>query len=71
MDQQPDQFWLVWNPAGSNPGYRHESRSGALAEAERLASMNPGSEFYVLCAVTRSKRPPMVETTVLFDGIPF
>jgi hypothetical protein len=46
-------FWLVWNPDGSNPTYRHESYAAAQAEAKRLALRHPGQEFYVLAADAR------------------
>lgn len=71
MSDAPDDFWLVWNPAGASPRYRHPGRQSAQAEAERLAEANPGHEFYVLHAVSVSKRPPTVQTIALHDGIPF
>lgn len=43
-------FWMVWCPTGRPPMVRHMSESSAVIEAERLARMNPGSEFYVLQA---------------------
>lgn len=41
-------FWLVWNPTGSNPQYRHENFESAKQEAKRLAVIYPGNEFVVM-----------------------
>lgn len=73
------QFWLVWNPAGRNPVVEHVSPESATREAERLASLNPGAQFFVLQAVelrrtsitpmeriTLPPRPPQAD-----DDIPF
>ena len=51
-EHHPDKpFWLVWNPAGRPPLYRHESQLAATSEAERLARANPGQTFVVLESV--------------------
>jgi len=44
------EFWMVWNPQGRQPSYQHRSEKSAADEAERLASLNPGTAFYVLHA---------------------
>ena len=45
-------FYLVWSPTGPHPPtYRHLDKGAARKEAERLAILNPGAEFYVLAAV--------------------
>ena len=41
-------FWMVWNPHGRAPTYRHYSRASADSEAARLAARNPGAVFFVL-----------------------
>ena len=67
-------FYLVWSPTGSlPPRYRHYRHEDAHREAERLALANPGAEFYVLCAVSRSVKTPDVTTTRLdpVEEIPF
>ena len=46
-----NRFWMVWNPHGRSPTYRHESRESANKEAQRLARDNPGQVFVVLKAV--------------------
>lgn len=73
MTDDKSSFFVVWNPAGRNPSYRHGSYSAAEREAKRLASMNVGEEFFVLCAVSRSRRMEPVQTDRLVpeDDIPF
>ncbi len=41
-------FWLVWNPHGGVPTYKHPSFDSARKEAERLAAENPDQSFFVL-----------------------
>lgn len=44
-------FFLVWSPTGQHPPtHRHSERALARREAERLAELHPGAEFYVLAA---------------------
>lgn len=41
MDEHPSDFWLVWNPMGGNPAYRHlEPAARAL-----LAFDSPGTDW--------------------------
>ncbi|WP_341989795.1 hypothetical protein [Azorhizobium sp. AG788] len=56
-------FYMVWNPAGRAPTFRHPSYEGAMREARRLARMNPSEEFIVLAAVATAKVPDMVKVT--------
>lgn len=65
------EFWMVWNPAGRAPTFRHTTQAFAQAEAERLAKEHPGQSFFVLHAVSRSCAPPLVLTVRLRDDIPF
>lgn len=63
-------FFLVWEP---NRGYtqkRHDTKSKAIKEAERLAHKEPGEEFFVLEALTMSTTEKPVKTIVL-DDLPF
>lgn len=60
-------FYLVWNPESFPPKFRHDTREAAHREAERLAQQNKGAEFFVLHAVSVSRTPKPVETTI-FDG---
>jgi Domain of unknown function (DUF4406) len=64
-------FWLVWSPSGTKPPkYRHRSIGEAATEAERLAAVNPCSEFIVLGAETSRRMESMKRTD--FDAeIPF
>lgn len=39
-------FWMVLG--SGTPTYRHNTLMSARQEAERLATMNPGSTFYIL-----------------------
>lgn len=43
-----DNFWMVWDPQGRAPTYKHGSFMEARAEAARLAGRNPGHDFHVL-----------------------
>lgn len=49
-------FWLVWNPTGFPPKYKHSSVESAEAEAARLARCNPGQEFFVLRPVSSTEK---------------
>ena len=65
-----DEFWVVWNPKGRSPQFRHESEDAATAEARRLAAANPCGLFYVLHAVSLSEYSN-VSTTRLDGRLPF
>lgn len=69
MSGSDDVFWVVWQPDSGNPRYRHETRDGAIKEAERLAANSQGIEFFVLQAVSVSVSNT-VRTTRL-DEIPW
>lgn len=51
MAEDRVKFWMVWAPAGRAPTYKHHSKESAVLEAQRLAKLNPNSDFYVLKAV--------------------
>lgn len=71
------QFWMVWRENGSAPTCRHFTKQIALAEAERLAALNPGEVFFVLKATAGVvSQSPKVERVKLErlesdDDIPF
>jgi hypothetical protein len=58
------QFWVVWSPQGSKPMVRHVDGKSATTEAERLASLHPGNEFYVLKAVRVSRAVRTITVTL-------
>lgn len=67
-----EQFWLVWCPGGPNggqPTVRHRSRDDARREAERLARLNSGQQFYVLLAVEMCERNDVIWQAL--DEMPF
>ena len=67
-------FFLVWNPEGRNPVYRHSSEHLATAEARRLARENPCHVFFVLEAKSFTQKQDVVTTQLDDlgeDGIPF
>lgn len=41
-------FWIVWCPGARTPACKHTSPLSANTEAERLARLHSGREFYVL-----------------------
>ena len=47
MDTEPRKFWMITGD-GNSPKVRHYNLKEARMEAERLASANPGTEFFVL-----------------------
>lgn len=66
-------FWFVWNPQGHAPTFRHSSNQGAIAEAERLARLNPKQRFFVLEAKTSCMFDPQPVTWTPVDEswVPF
>lgn len=65
-------FWMVWNPEGRAPTYRHTSEGSAKTEAERLARANPGQTFVVLESVCARRVDDMICIDMRADdGIPF
>lgn len=61
-------FFIVWNPEGENPKYRHSNFESAREEADRLALSNPDQEFYVLEAHEYMVRRTVIH--VVLDNIP-
>jgi DNA-binding GntR family transcriptional regulator len=56
-------FWFVWNPAGRAPSHKHESKTSAHKEAERLAEANPTQIFVVLESIGHCRTRKPVEFT--------
>lgn len=59
-------FWVVWQPESGSPTHCHDSLESATREAERLAECAWPRTFYVLEAVSASKKVT-VQTTRLHD----
>lgn len=62
-------FFVVWNPAHGLPRYQHGTLAQAKAEAERLARLNPGSEFIVMQSLGSARVNDIAWTQ--HDDIPF
>lgn len=60
MAQNRPQFHLVWNPTGRIPLVKHATVVEAHQEAERLATANPGHEFFILKATHVSRMPAVL-----------
>jgi len=65
----PKQFFMVYGMNQGAPTVRHDTMQQAKREAERLARACPGIEFYVLAAISRSRRVD-VETDIIAEGWP-
>lgn len=63
----PETFWMVYGLGQRQPTVRHKTFASAQGEAERLARVAPGTPFYVLEAVSVSRRVD-VETIRLEPG---
>lgn len=46
-------FYMVLNPNGRMPSFRHDTHKSAVDEAQRLAKENPGQEFFILVATDK------------------
>jgi len=60
-EENKKEIYVIWNPKGQNPRYKHTSLEDAEKEAERLAKANPNQEFYVLKAVGKVKGSVSIE----------
>lgn len=54
-------FFLVWNPNGGNPYFKHPTAETAKAEAMRLGAQNPKDSFFVLEAIGEVTTKPVVQ----------
>jgi hypothetical protein len=64
----------VWREDGPPPTFKHLGPGDAEREAMRLADLNPGQSFVVLCPIARVVCPPKVRIErfdLTDDGIPF
>lgn len=63
-----DAFWTVWNPDRGIPQFRHPSQESATKEAERLARQQSDESFYVMQAVSVSRRTTVVTEPLFPDS---
>lgn len=59
----PPTFWMVYNPRHSAPRVQHPTHKEAVAEAQRLARLQPDDTFYVLAVSAIVKAEVSVSTT--------
>lgn len=65
MPNQDSKFWIIWNPSGKNPSFRHSTKESADTEAHRLASLHKGNVFYVLEGVERFESSTVKKTSLI------
>ncbi len=65
-----EKFWIVWQPESGSPTYRHDSLEAATKEAERLAEATRTREFFVLEAVSVSKKVTVQTLSLEESGYP-
>jgi hypothetical protein len=58
MTKRVSEVFFVWNPSGGQWKQKHTTYDSAQTEAERLAKVNPGVEFFVLGALGSAKIEP-------------
>lgn len=46
-----NKFWMVWNNRRDLPSVKHDSKTSAKNEAQRLATANPMDVFIILESV--------------------
>lgn len=63
-----DPFWMIYGMGQGSPTARHHSFETAKAEAERLARVCPGTEFYVLQTVGVAKKTDVDFRHISKDG---
>lgn len=73
MSDKRHKFWMVWREGSPKTCHRHQTKSDAQEEAERLAQTCPGETFYVLKSVLalEAQRPPIKRLKLVPDTIPF
>lgn len=65
-------FYVVWSPDSGPPSVKHRDRDTATDEARRLAAVHPGREFFVLAAVSVSRKTDVVTENFGFgEDLPF
>ena len=64
-------FWMVWSPQGRAPSVKHALYVTATKEAERLASLYPAQEFFVLEAMRLCKHVTVHTIDLQEEPLPF
>lgn len=64
-------FWMVLADNSPATHVRHANFSKAQSEAKRLASLNPGTRFWVLQSMGAAQRSEPVAWLECDDEIPF
>lgn len=64
-------YWYVWAENNRAPTYKHTSEKSAIQEAERLAHVQPGQRFLVMCVIGAAYKAPMPAVYQAYDEIPF
>jgi len=62
------QFFMVLSDDSTYTQYRHSTLSGARSEAARLATVNPGTKFWVLAALGCALNPEPVKWIATTEG---
>lgn len=72
--QDEKEFYMVWNPNGRAPTFKHATKDSAITEAKRLTDTY-SQKFYVLQALFAVEQPPKILVTrlthYLDETIPF
>ena len=69
MEKEQYKFWIVWNPFGLNPKFKHMDKESAIAEAERLAKQSYSNEFIVMEAIVLKKSGERPVLTTEFNSL--
>ena len=56
-----EQFWMCWVADNSAPRYRHETKPGAMVEAERLARLTEKHVFLLEATAVCKLSPSPIE----------
>ncbi len=69
--KRSEPFWMIYGLGKSAPSFIHDTYESAVAEAERLARVDPGTHFYILCTTGCAVKSDVEFRRIDPDGIPF